>query len=140
MRITWTMALRSRMNHRYSLRYSGSFPKCAPPFLDAEGPVSACPKFPLSPCSVPHTLNQTAPATVTPATNQQVSMPYTNEKEPSAFPPRKNPSHGHGAIVNNPRNLAAAPIAFGIKNAPTKNNTREASHITPHSPSTHPPS
>src|ERR1700722_18547882 len=104
--MTCTIALRSRVNNRNSLRYSGSFPKRGGPFLPADGPASDAAKLPLSPCCVPHTLNHTAPAAVIPATNQQVIMPSRNENEPSDCPPRNSRSHGQGTIVKTSRNLA----------------------------------
>src|SRR5579862_1598002 len=98
MRMVWTIALRSRMNHRNSLRYSGSLPNRVPR-LGAEGRASAEEKLPLSPRCAPHALNHTAPVIATLAAIQQCIIPHGKEKDPSDCPPTNNRNHGHGTTV-----------------------------------------
>src|SRR5262249_18945615 len=99
MRIVWTIALRSRLNHKNSLRYRGSLPKRVPLILGDEGRESAWAKLPLSPRFAPHTLKRIAPVIVTRATIPQVRTPERNENDPSDCLPRNSPNHGHGTTV-----------------------------------------
>ena len=121
-----TMALRSRMNQRNSLRYRGSLPKDGSPFLDTEGPESTWPKLPLRPSWAPQMLNRTAAATVTLATSQQASSPDTNEKEPSDCPPRNILNQGQGTTVKSSRTLAIAVTILGATKMPRNSSIMDA--------------
>src|SRR5215469_11229741 len=108
-----TMALRSRMNHRNSLRYSGSLPKRVPVLFAETGPASAAAKFPVRPCCVPQTLNRTLAATAIPDTSQQVARPERNEKDPVEYPPTNTRNHGQGNHVKRYRKLPRALTILG---------------------------
>src|SRR4051812_14397767 len=107
-----TIALRSRTNHKYSLRNKGSRPKRA--FLAGRESNVSDAKAPLSPLPTDRALKTTAATTNIAQKAQQKSTPRAKENSPFAPRPRNGPSKDQESVDAGPNQLPNAAAIRGM--------------------------